>query len=115
MTRTPRPPSPRRRAQAFGAAVLYVLSAAILPVLHAQVEDVAGRVTVEQTHSSQCDRIHSDISCPAAGMLRAVPGQGAPFLGAPVARTMSPVGVAFDQPIRPGTLTSVFIRGPPAA
>lgn len=115
MLRSTHPASPRRRLAGLLAAVLYLATAGILPVLHAETEDLAGAATVEETHSTQCDRIHSDISCPAAGLLRALPAASTLGADPPAVRPTRLQPRSSDRLAPHEALSSRHIRGPPAA
>lgn len=116
MLRSVHPVSPRRRLAGLLAAALYLVSVGILPVLHGQAEDLAGAATVEETHSTQCDRIHSDISCPAASLSRTLPAPPVLLSDPPgTVRPLAATRIPQDRRPAPEALASHYVRGPPAA
>lgn len=115
MPRSTHPASPRRRLAGLVAALLYVATAGVLPVLHAETEDLTSAPTVEETHSTQCNRIHSDISCPATGLFRALPTRAVPRPEPPAVRPTAPPPVPHDRHPQPGSRSARHVRGPPAA
>lgn len=96
-------------------SVLYLLAAAVLPVLHAETETLITTRSVEQHHTSQCGRIHSDLSCPATGAVRALPVAGAPKLRAPTAALVRYRPPSSAEPARPDAVGTPRARGPPQA
>jgi hypothetical protein len=109
---------PGRRPRGAGPAVatcLYVLATLAGPGAHALTEAPRGAVTVEATHSPQCDRLHSETSCPAVGMLGTMPGEGPPVPVVPARRVLPACGVTADRSPLIEILSTRFVRGPPTA
>lgn len=104
----------RRISTAFVAALLYVATGVVLPVLHAETEVLAGPTRVEQGHANTCPRVHSDALCLLVASFHLPkdgPARMAPTLRDAATRVRPP-SVA---PRRLPTLTSLFVRAPPTA
>jgi hypothetical protein len=67
-------PARRRHPNGGGLAVLlYLVTALVLPVLHADTERLADTATYEAHHSALCLPLHDEAVCPTCGAHGAIP------------------------------------------
>lgn len=107
--------SPRRRAGAIAVGLLYALTVAALPTVHAETEALVGTRAVEDGHSAHCAIIHDDASCPATGAFRALAATGTPRIRvASPSRWSGPLPQRHSPPAPP-EVGLPAARGPPIA
>jgi len=115
MSGTTRFTSPRRRAGGIAVGLFYLFTAAVLPTLHAETEDILGSHAVEDGHSAECDRIHDDATCLATGAFRALTSKGTPILRVAIEfQASAPLATLHSPPTTPETGPPAA-RGPPTA
>lgn len=104
-----------RRLGGVTVGLLFVFLATLYPPLHAQMESPTGTAAVESGHSTDCDRIHNDLSCAACGTFRTLVGEGTPTVQSSTHLLAAYRPLAPLQTPRSPFAGPTLDRGPPSA